>query len=155
MANCRAALAAGAHDPAGRLAFVLASRSRAPDGPGGVDVPATAPSRLDTARQELSAQTVRGQGGRVALERFSDRFDALLQELCEDAPRPSRDVAVFALGGYGRRHLCLHSDVDVLVLFDGPLGTADEQFLRGLLHPLWDLGLVVGHQIREVNDFSR
>src|SRR2546426_10823456 len=107
------------------------------------------------ARQELSAQTVRGQGGRVALERFSDRLDALLQELCAEAPRPSCDAAVLAVGGYGRRHLCLHSDLDLLVLFDGAIGARDEQFLRAVLHPLWDLGLVVGHQVREVNEFSR
>src|SRR2546426_1952004 len=107
------------------------------------------------ARQELSAQTVRGQGGGVALERFSDRLDALLQELCAEAPRPSCDAAVLAVGGYGRRHLCLHSDLDLLVLFDGAIGARDEQFLRAVLHPLWDLGLVVGHQVREVNEFSR
>jgi [protein-PII] uridylyltransferase len=111
--------------------------------------------RLDAARQELSAEAARGQGGRAALERFSDRVDALLQELFAQAPRPSSDVAVCALGGYGRRHLCLHSDVDVLALFDGPIQAADEQFLRGLLHPLWDLRLVVGHQVREVDDFTR
>jgi [protein-PII] uridylyltransferase len=118
-------------------------------------VPAQALARLDAARQELSAQTARGQGGRVSLERLSTRLDALLQELFAAAPQPSSDVVVCALGGYGRRHLCLHSDVDLLVVFNGPIGAADEQFLRALLHPLWDLGLVVGHQVREVDEFSR
>jgi [protein-PII] uridylyltransferase len=118
-------------------------------------VPATALARLEGARQELSAQTARGQGGRVALERFADRLDALIQELCAEAPRPSCDAAVIAVGGYGRRHLCLHSDLDLLVLFDGTIGARDEQFLRGVLHPLWDLGLVVGHQVREVNELRR
>jgi [protein-PII] uridylyltransferase len=118
-------------------------------------VPADVLVRLEAARQELSAQTARGQGGRVALERFSDRLDALVQELFAQAPRPSCDVAVLALGGYGRRHLCLHSDVDVLIIFDGEIRGADEQFLRGLLHPLWDLRLVVGHQVREANELTR
>ena len=30
-----------------------------------------------------------------------------------------------------------------------------EQALRAILHPLWDLGLVVGHQVREINEFER
>jgi [protein-PII] uridylyltransferase len=115
----------------------------------------TALARLDAARRELSAQTARGAAGRIALQHFSDHLDALLQELFAEAPSPSCDVAVVALGGYGRRHLCLHSDVDVLVLFDGPIRFAGEEFLRALLHPLWDLHLVVGHQVREVADFSR
>ena len=61
---------------------------------------------------------------------------------------------VLALGGYGRRHLCLHSDVDLLVLFAGPLDASDEGRLGKFLHPLWDLGLVVGHQVRELKDFA-
>ena len=31
----------------------------------------------------------------------------------------------------------------------------EERFLRGFLHPLWDLHLVVGHQVRELADFER
>ena len=66
---------------------------------------------------------------------------------------PPESVAVLALGGYGRRHLCLHSDIDLLVLFGGRIGAAEERFLRAFLHPLWDLGVVVGHQVREIDDF--
>ena len=118
-------------------------------------MPATTVERLDAARQELSAEAARGQGGRGALERFADRFDALLRDVFADAPRPPTDVAVCALGGYGRRRLCLHSDVDVLLLFDGPIRDGDERFVRAFLHPLWDLRLVVGHQVREVGEFAR
>ena len=32
-----------------------------------------------------------------------------------------------ALGGYGRRTLCLHSDIDLLIVFDGPIGAAEER----------------------------
>ena len=63
-------------------------------------------------------------------------------------------MAVVAIGGYGRRHLCLHSDLDLLVLFGDRIGEAEEAFLRALLHPLWDAGVVVGHQVRELDDFA-
>src|SRR5207244_5724137 len=46
------------------------------------------------------------------------------------------------------------SDVDVLVLFEGPIEPEDEQFLRGFLHTLWDLPIVLGHQVRELADFG-
>jgi [protein-PII] uridylyltransferase len=61
---------------------------------------------------------------------------------------------VLALGGYGRRHLCVHSDIDLLVLFGERIGAAEERFLRAFLHPLWDLGVVIGHQVREVEEFT-
>jgi [protein-PII] uridylyltransferase len=115
----------------------------------------TTPFRvLESARQTLSAQAGRGEAGRVALERFADRLDALIRQLAAEAPPPGREFAVLALGGYGRRQVCLHSDIDLLVLFDGPIGAACEQFLRAFLNPLWDLQLVVGHQVREVADFA-
>ena len=103
---------------------------------------------LEAARQELIEETTRGTAGRLAAERYADRVDTLLQRLFFQAPPPAQPVAISALGGYGRRHLTLHSDIDVLVLFQGPIGSEDEQFLRGFLHPLWDLQLTVGHQVR-------
>ena len=64
-------------------------------------------------------------------------------------------MAVLALGGYGRRHLCLHSDIDLLILFGGAIGVSEERFLRAFLHPLWDVGVVVGHQVRELSEFEQ
>jgi [protein-PII] uridylyltransferase len=110
---------------------------------------------LDAARQELIEDTLRGAAGREAAERYADRVDTLLQRLFFQAAAPGQPVAIVALGGYGRRHFTLHSDVDVLVLFDHALAPEDERFLRGFLHPLWDLQLVVGHQVRELADFER
>jgi hypothetical protein len=46
---------------------------------------ATAFARLDAARKELSAQAERGEAGLIALERFSGRIDALIQQLVDDA----------------------------------------------------------------------
>ena len=110
---------------------------------------------LAAARQELIQDTMRGAAGHVAAERYADRVDTLLQRLFFQAPPAAQPVAILALGGYGRRHLTLYSDVDVLVLFDGAIAADDERFLRGFLNPLWDLHLVVGHQVRELADFAR
>jgi [protein-PII] uridylyltransferase len=115
---------------------------------------ATLKASLDAAREELRADIARGAGGRAALERHSDRVDALLRQLFLEAVAPERAVAVVALGGYGRRHLCLHSDIDLLVLFGGRIGAGEERFLRAFLHPLWDLGVIVGHQVREIEEFA-
>ena len=110
---------------------------------------------FDAARSELEADALRGAGGRAALERYADRVDAALRQLFADAGGADLHVAVIALGGYGRRHLCLQSDIDLLVLFESTIGHKEERFLRALLHPLWDLGVVIGHQVRELEDFKR
>lgn len=62
-------------------------------------------------------------------------------------------MAILATGGYGRRELNPHSDIDLMFLY--PLkagGKAFEKFqevvTEEILYPLWDLGLKVGHASR-------
>src|SRR6185295_1512054 len=109
-------------------------------------------ARLEMARGELAEASGRGEGGRHAMRQYSHRMDALIQQLFADAGHAGQSVAVFALGGYGRRELCLHSDIDLLLLFGGTIGADDERFLHAFLNPLWDLGLTVGHHVREIQE---
>ncbi len=120
-------------------------------GPGG----STLATAFEAARAELTADVRRGAGGRVSLERYAEGVDGILRQLFAEAAAPASGVAIIALGGYGRRHLCLQSDIDLLVLFAGTIGAEEERFLRAFLHPLWDVGIVVGHQVREIDEFAR
>lgn len=68
------------------------------------------------------------------------------------APLDSPPFALVAVGGYGRAELCPASDVDVLVLYEGAVPASAEELSRGLFHPLWDLGLDLGHGVRALKD---
>jgi [protein-PII] uridylyltransferase len=111
---------------------------------------------LDLAREQLVNATERGEGGRAALARYAECIDLVVRELVDAARGQTRaPLAVFAVGGYGRKSQFLHSDIDLLVLFGGPLGRPEERFVKALLHPLWDLRFQVGHHVRELPDFDR
>ena len=59
------------------------------------------------------------------------------------------DIALVAVGGYGRHELHPGSDIDVLILLrdsDAPYKEAIEGFLLFL----WDMGLEVGHSVRNI-----
>ena len=58
------------------------------------------------------------------------------------------DLALFAVGGYGRGELFPHSDIDVLVLAEPDAQQAREPALARLFALLWDAGLPVGHAVR-------
>src|SRR6476620_1165173 len=110
---------------------------------------------LATARNEYAGDIRRGHGGPTAAMRFSDRIDDLLRDIVWTArDLKTAPYAICALGGYGRRMLCLHSDLDLLIVFDGEIGAAEEQLVKSRRHPLLDLHLTVGHQIRERRDFD-
>src|SRR3954468_6357099 len=108
---------------------------------------------LAAAREQFTTAVERGLGGRAAHARFSDHMDDLIRGLVGSSLAASPvSMAVAALGGYGRRALSPHSDVDLLLVFAGDIGTAEEAFIKGVLHPLWDLGLTVGHQVRTLEE---
>ena len=111
---------------------------------------------LDVARRELIDATERGEGGRAALARHADCIDGIVRELVDNArSHTSTPLAVCAVGGYGRKSQFLYSDIDLLLVFGGPIGRPEERFVKALLHPLWDLRFQVGHHVRELADFDQ
>ncbi|OFW29340.1 MAG: hypothetical protein A3H97_15060 [Acidobacteria bacterium RIFCSPLOWO2_02_FULL_65_29] len=134
--------------------MIAMSEPRSPSADAPPDPRSARRARIDAARAELSAATERGDGGRQALRQYSHRMDAMVQQLFAEAGPLAQPVGVFALGGYGRRQLCLHSDIDLLILFAGSIGPSDERFLHAFLNPIWDLGLTIGHHVREVSEGS-
>lgn len=59
------------------------------------------------------------------------------------------DVAVVAIGGYGRGELSPYSDVDLMLLHGGD---DPSHQAATLFRPLWDAGLRVGHSVRTLNE---
>jgi [protein-PII] uridylyltransferase len=86
------------------------------------------------------------------IEARTDFFDAMLTEIWEHAlPEKARkEMALFAVGGYGRREQFPHSDVDLLIVAKRP--TAWQKEVRAFLHLLYDLNLDIGHSVRRLAD---
>ncbi len=57
-----------------------------------------------------------------------------------------------AVGGYGRKELCLHSDIDVFILFDSKVPGFAKELANEVFFPLWNLGLDLGYGIRNIKD---
>jgi [protein-PII] uridylyltransferase len=64
-------------------------------------------------------------------------------------------VALAALGSYGRRELCLGSDVDLLVIHQGRLSRETSEMIRRVLYTLWDAKLEVGHSVLTFQECNR
>jgi [protein-PII] uridylyltransferase len=60
--------------------------------------------------------------------------------------------AVIALGGYGRKDLCLFSDIDVMILFNSRVPAMAGKLVEDILYPLWNAGLELGYGIRSIKD---
>ncbi|HOW77223.1 MAG TPA: [protein-PII] uridylyltransferase [Candidatus Competibacteraceae bacterium] len=83
-------------------------------------------------------------------------MDELLQRVwlrffTADAP----DLALVAVGGYGRGELHPGSDVDIMILLGDRALDTHRSGLEDVLTFLWDIGLEVGHSVRTVEDCAR
>ena len=60
--------------------------------------------------------------------------------------------ALIAVGGYGRKELCLYSDIDILILFNNKIPTGAKTLTEEIFYPMWDLGLELGYGVRNIKD---
>ena len=65
------------------------------------------------------------------------------------------DLALVAVGGYGRGELHPSSDIDVMVLLPKSDSADWQSDIEKFLTFLWDIGLEVGHSVRSIDDCQR
>ena len=108
---------------------------------------ATAIDRLNSRRE--SAKSLHASGGKgsdVSLA-LTAAVDEAVVRAVEEAGNPDNLSAV-AVGGYGRAELCPHSDVDILFIVGS--GIESSFLAQRIMHFLWDMGLNIGHSVRNV-----
>ena len=107
----------------------------------------------------LVRQTCERTGdGTAAIRRRSAVVDRILIEMWRRAfaGQPTQNIALLALGGYGRKDLFPYSDIDVLFAFADE--KAEEQSKEGIRHVIqgmWDIGLRASPNSRTVKEASR
>lgn len=121
--------------------------------------------KVETHRLKLLHRS--GGGGREVCRGRSAILDVLLRYLWDAAkgslsPQAQKEfppLALVALGGYGRAELNPYSDIDFMFLHDGQVVASGRRplphlakLIDGILYPLWDLGLKVGHSVRSIED---
>ena len=63
------------------------------------------------------------------------------------------EIAMLAVGGYGRQELFPYSDVDILILVDRESQTAGlKDALSEFVRLLWDAGLRLSHSVRTITE---
>ncbi len=106
---------------------------------------------IGKARKILDARFLAGRDIRRLVEDRAWFVDQILRaawqrfDWNEDA-----DIALVAVGGYGRGELHPYSDIDLLILLDDSDQEIFREAIEGFLTLLWDIGLEVGQSVRSV-----
>jgi len=111
-------------------------------------------SQLKSASETIKARFENGIAVEVLVaERAAIMDQLLVRAWCRLFNDNESDIALIAVGGYGRAELHPASDIDLLILTTAKQDTEThaeniEQFLLFL----WDMGLEVGHSVRTLSD---
>ncbi|MER6398238.1 [protein-PII] uridylyltransferase [Kitasatospora sp. NPDC001603] len=125
-------------DPPSRPAAGPATPATPPVRPSGDDGP---PDHGAARARLLDTPGLVSTARRTALAALTDEW---LAGLLAAAGAPA-GVALVAVGGYGRGELSPRSDLDVLLLHDGPL---DPELPERIWYPVWDAGASLDHSVR-------
>ncbi|MHA1559126.1 MAG: nucleotidyltransferase domain-containing protein, partial [Alphaproteobacteria bacterium] len=98
--------------------------------------------------------------GLLCARRLSDLQDELIRAIHAFAalnlfpPKGKEDLqmAVIAVGGYGRGTLAPGSDIDLLFVAPGNPGGRFRKIVEYTLYLLWDIGFKVGHATRSISE---
>jgi [protein-PII] uridylyltransferase len=62
----------------------------------------------------------------------------------------AENLCLIAVGGYGRRELFPHSDIDIIIILDDDNVSVYQEILTNFLTFLWDIGLKPGQSVRTI-----
>jgi [protein-PII] uridylyltransferase len=104
---------------------------------------------LGCGREQLRCEFMEHPAPTELVRRLSALVDTHLRGIWKICAMP-RDLALVAVGGYGRGELYPYSDVDLLVLLPRDADPQLTAELERLVGRLWDVGLEVSHSVRTV-----
>lgn len=106
-------------------------------------------TRLEAGRAALRTDFERKPSPADLLRKHCALVDQLLRDIWRAHQLPN-ELALVAVGGYGRGQLFPFSDIDLLILLDRPADETLQEKLQCLVGAWWDSALETGHSVRTV-----
>ena len=79
----------------------------------------------------------------------SNEGDLLLSSLFNDSSANPDEVAIAAVGGFGRGELSPGSDLDIVIIHTGSIAEKElSDLVNKILYPLWDRNVKIDHSVR-------
>ena len=79
----------------------------------------------------------------------SNENDLLISQLFQESGADSQEVAIAAVGSFGRGELSPGSDLDIVIIHTGSYSPAKlSEIVNSILYPLWDKKIKVDHSVR-------
>ncbi|MFV0292554.1 MAG: [protein-PII] uridylyltransferase [Paracoccus sp. (in: a-proteobacteria)] len=159
----------GAHSVFDPATFLPALDARVRGAPDARSKRAETVSILQAARNAAMSDIIAGfdthpRAARETVRAIASLTDAIVTTIHyvatthlhpQNNPTEAEQLAILAVGGYGRAEMAPQSDVDLLFLTPYKTSAWAESVIESMLYMLWDLKLRIGHATRSVDDCLR
>lgn len=112
--------------------------------------PAIWRAQVKTQQQQLRDAFFSNKSTSQLLKKHAKLVDKILQDIWRESDL--NEGALIAVGGYGRGELFPYSDVDLLILLPNQSSPTLNQKVEQIIGLLWDIGLAVGHSVRNLDE---
>ncbi|MCK5725611.1 MAG: [protein-PII] uridylyltransferase [Thiotrichaceae bacterium] len=85
------------------------------------------------------------------LAEYSHLLDHILCHLWRSYDKPAQNIALIAVGGYGRQEMHPLSDIDLLIVLDDEAEPEMAEVIGRFITQLWDLKLEIGQSVRTLD----
>lgn len=109
-------------------------------------------SALKSAQQTLYDLFDDGTSVDLLVSARSQFVDDIIGSIWQHFFSDKAEVALLAVGGYGRAELHPHSDIDIMLLFKNDDIDEHQSTIEKLFMFLWDIGLEIGSSVRSIKE---
>ncbi len=113
---------------------------------------------------ETLPELYRETGGKNFLVKHTHKIDTIIKLVYKISLRsmfgnymPMTNVipvTLAALGSYGREQLCVHSDIDLMIVYEDIPAYNIKELIEKMLYLFWDIGLKLGHRVHELSQLE-
>ena len=109
-------------------------------------------SKLMSDRSELFASLPCVNDINQYLQRHTKIIDNIIQHIWAENQPYLANVSVYATGGYARNELYIHSDVDLILVYEHDIAQQTQQKISDFLMQLWDYKIPISHYIGTIEN---
>jgi len=115
---------------------------------------------LKSEKEKIQAWHRTGIGGREVIQANTALIDEVIRHLIVSLNSLKRysgagvleEIALVAVGGYGRGELNPCSDIDLLFLKPPKISKTADEFIQDLISIFWGIGMEIGHSCRSIKE---
>ena len=115
---------------------------------------------LKQEKEKIQAWHRQGAGGREVIQAHTSLIDEVIRHLITvlvtlkpySRSKILEEIALVAVGGYGRGEMNPYSDIDLLFLRREKLTKTTDEYIQDLISIFWGIGMEIGHSCRTVKE---